>query len=136
MLWPKNRLADTLGWPEMIFCSIVNPRENQCKVVCEFFLFEFPLLIRYRNFLNYLNSYVHICYTRDKGLKLMISTIRWGRRSKIVLKIPPEISRRIFWCNKKFWKRNFQHPIKPEVYWKWRYTIFQLAIKTIPNLRV
>ena len=37
-----------------------------------------------------------------KGSKLMISTTRWGRRSKIVLKTPPEVSRRIFWCNQYF----------------------------------
>ena len=46
-----------------------------------------------------------------KSSKLRILTARWGRRSKIALKTPPEISRRIFWCNKNFWKRKFQHPI-------------------------
>ena len=71
-----------------------------------------------------------------KGSKLRISTTRWSRRSKIALKTPPEISRRIFWCNKNFWKRNFQHPIKPEVDRKWRNAVVQLVINTMENLHM
>ena len=57
-----------------------------------------------------------------------------GRRSKIALNSPPEISRRIFWCNQNFWKRNFQHPMKPEVDRKWRNAVVQLVINTMENL--
>ena len=68
-----------------------------------------------------------------KGSKLRILTTWWGRRSKIALKTPPEISRRIFWCNKKFWKWKFEHPIKPEIDRKWAHAIVQLTIWNIAN---
>ena len=46
-------------------------------------------------------------------------------------KTPPEISRRIFWCNKNLREWKIQHPIKPEVDRKWPYAIVQLAIWNI-----
>jgi len=44
------------------------------------------------------------------------------------LKTLPEISRRIFWDNKNFWKWKFQHTIKPEIDRRWPYVIVQLTI--------
>ena len=60
----------------------------------------------------------------------MISPARWSRRWKIALETPPEISWRIFWCNKIFWEFNFQHPMKPEIDRKWRNAIGQLGVWT------
>ena len=51
----------------------------------------------------------------------------------ILPRTPPEILRRIFWCNKNFWENFFQHPIKPEVDRKLRYRTLRSAILIIRN---
>ena len=63
----------------------------------------------------------------------MITPIRWSHRWKIPQRTPPEILRRIFWCNKNFWENLFQHPIKPEVDRKWRHRTLRSAILIINN---
>ena len=63
----------------------------------------------------------------------MITPTRWGHRWKILPRTPPEILRRIFWCNKNFWEKIFQHPIKPEVDRKWRHITLRSAILIMKN---
>ena len=63
----------------------------------------------------------------------MITPTRWSHRWKIPPRTPPEILRRIFWCNKNFWKKSFQHPIKPEVDRKLRHRTLRSAILIIKN---
>ena len=63
----------------------------------------------------------------------MITPTRWGPGWKILPRTPPEILRRIFWCNKNFWEKIFQHPIKPEVDRKWRHRTLRSAILIIKN---
>ena len=80
-----------------------------------------------------LNSCAFICqFTGQNGLnrKFWPQDEVWLKpfEVKMFLKTTPEISQRMFWCNKNFGKWKFEHSIKPEIDRKWPYAIVQLTI--------